>query len=71
MTLYDGGGTTALTPEVNVSLRYDAPPAGNYMEYASPVQPAGSYVLKVRVTGLADLSSTGTACNVDRVLILP
>lgn len=71
VTVYDGSGTTALTPEVNISLRYDAPPAGNYMVYASPVQPAGSYVLKVRVTGLADLYSTGTACNIDRVLISP
>jgi hypothetical protein len=71
VTLYDGSGTTALTPELNVSLRYDAPPAGNYMVYASPVQPTGSYVLKVRITGLKDLYSTGTACNIDRVLILP
>jgi hypothetical protein len=71
VTLTDGLGATALTPEVNVSLRYDAPPAGDYLVYASPVQPAGSYLLKVRVTGLKDLYSGGTSCNIDRVLILP
>jgi hypothetical protein len=31
--------------------------------------PNGSYVLKVRVTGLKDLYSSGTTCNIDRVLI--
>jgi hypothetical protein len=71
VTLLDGGGTTALTPELHVSLRFDAPAAGNSLVYASPVRPQGSYVLKIRVTGLKDLYSTGTACNVDRVLILP
>jgi hypothetical protein len=54
---------------VQVSLRYDAPATGNYLVYASPIVPNGSYVLKVRVTGLKDLYSSGTTCNIDRVLI--
>jgi hypothetical protein len=70
VTLDDATGT-ALTPEVNVSLRYDAPPAGNYLVYASPVLSRGSYVLKVRVTGLKDLYSSGTTCTIDRALIVP
>jgi hypothetical protein len=70
VTLYDSGGT-ALTPEANVSLRYDAPAAGNYMVYASPVLSRGSYMLKVRVTGLKDFYSSGATCNIDRALILP
>ena len=68
VTLSDSGGT-ALTPEVHVSLRYDAPATGNYLVYASPIVPSGSYVLKVRVTGLKDLYSSGSTCNIDRVLI--
>jgi Glycosyl hydrolases family 43 len=68
VTLSDSGGT-AVTPEVQVSLRSDAPATGNYLVYASPVLPNGSYVLKVRVTGLKDLYSSGTTCNIDRVLI--
>jgi hypothetical protein len=71
VTLLDRSGTTALTPEMNVSLRFDAAPAGNYMVYASPAQPAGSYVLKIRITGLKDLYSAGVAGNIDRVLIMP
>ncbi len=70
VTLCDSGGNP-LTPEVNVSLRYDAPARGNYMVYASPVETSGSYLLKVRVTGLSDLYSSGTACNIDRVLVVP
>ncbi len=58
VTLCDSNGT-ALSPEVNVSLRYDAPAAGNYLVYASPVMPSGSYMLKVRVTGLKDGYSSG------------
>jgi hypothetical protein len=68
VTLSDGSGK-AVTPEVHVSLRYDAPATGNYLVYASPIVPSGSYVLKVRVTGLKDFYSNGTACNIDRVLI--
>ena len=68
VTLSDSSGT-AVTPEVQVSLRYDAPATGNYLVYASPIVPNGSYVLKVRVTGLKDLYSSGTTCNIDRVLI--
>ena len=45
------------------------PATGNYLVYASPVVPNGSYVLKVRVTGLKDLYSSGTKCTIDRVLI--
>jgi hypothetical protein len=70
VTLADGEGS-ALYPELHVSLRTDAAAAGNYLVYASPVLPRGSYSLKVRVTGLKDLYSSGTAGNVDRVLILP
>jgi hypothetical protein len=70
ITLFDDGGN-AVTPEEQVSLRYDAPPTGNYMVYASPVVPTGSYTLQVRVTGLQDLYSGGTTCNIDRVLVLP
>jgi hypothetical protein len=70
VTLADGTGT-ALTPETDVSLRYDAPAASNYLVYASPVLSKSSYVLKVRVTGLKDLYSTGTTCNIDRVSIVP
>ena len=69
VTLCDGGGT-ALNPELDVSLRYDAPATGNYLVYASPVMSRGAYMLKVRVTGKKDLDSSGTSCNVDRVLIL-
>ena len=69
VTLCDGSGT-ALNPELHVSLRYDAPATGNYLVYASPVMSRGAYVLKVRVTGKKDLYSSGTSCNVDRVLIL-
>ena len=69
VTLTDSAGTP-LTPEVRVSLRYDAPATGNYLVYASPVKPKGSYQLVVRVTGKKDLYSSGTTCNVDRVLIL-
>lgn len=69
VTLCDGSGT-ALNPELHVSLRYDAPAAGNYLVYASPVLPSGSYILKVRVTGNKDFYSNGTSCNIDRVLIL-
>jgi hypothetical protein len=68
VTLSDSSGT-AVTPEVQVSLRSDAPATGNYLVYASPIVPSGSYVLKVRVTGLKDLYSSGTTCNIDRVLI--
>ena len=68
VTLSNGSGT-AVTPEMQVSLRYDAPATGNYLVYASPVVPNGSYLLKVRVTGLKDLYSSGTTCNIDRVLI--
>jgi hypothetical protein len=68
VTLSESGGT-AVTPEVQVSLRSDAPATGNYLVYASPIVPSGSYVLKVRVTGLKDLYSSGTKCNIDRVLI--
>jgi hypothetical protein len=70
VTLSDAAGN-ALTPEVRVSLRYDAPPAGDAMVYASPVVPSASYLLTVRVTGLADLYSGGTACHIDRVQVLP
>ena len=70
VTLYDAGGV-ALTPEEHVSLRYDAPAAGNYMVYASPVLPSSSYTLQIRVTGLKDLYSAGATCNVDRVLVVP
>jgi hypothetical protein len=70
VTLLDGNGTT-INPEVNVSLRYDAPATGNYMVYASPVLAKGSYMLKVRVTGTKDWYSSGTTCNVDRVLVVP
>ena len=69
VTLCDSSGA-AISPEVHVSLRYDAPATGNYLVYASPLLTSGSYVLKVRVTGLKDLYSTGTTCNIDRVLIL-
>lgn len=69
VTLFDSAGV-ALTPELQVSLRYDAPAAGNYLVYASPVMPNGSYRLKVRVTGLKDWYSTGTKCTIDRVLIV-
>lgn len=68
VTLSDSSGA-ALTPEVHVSLRYDAPATGNYLVYASPIVPSGSYVLKVRVTGLKDLYSSGSTCNIDRVVI--
>jgi hypothetical protein len=68
VTLSDNSGT-AVTPEVQVSLRSDAPATGNYLVYASPIVPNGSYVLKVRVTGLKDLYSSGITCNIDRVLI--
>ena len=68
VTLSDSSGA-ALTPEVQVSLRYDATATGNYLVYASPIMPSGSYVLKVRVTGLKDLYSNGSTCNIDRVLI--
>ena len=70
VTLSDASGN-ALTPEARVSLRYDAPPAGNAMVYASPVMPVGSYVLTVRVTGLKDFYSSGTVCHIDRVQIVP
>jgi len=69
VTLCNSGGT-ALNPELHVSLRYDAPATGNYLVYASPVLPSGSYVLKVRVTENKDGYSSGTTCNIDRVLIL-
>jgi len=69
VTLCSSSGT-ALTPELDVSLRYDAPAMGNYLVYASPVLASGSYVLKVRVTGKKDFYSTGTTCNLDRVLIV-
>jgi hypothetical protein len=69
VTLCDSNGNP-IGPEVHVSLRYDAPPAGNYLVYASPVVTNGSYVLKVRVTGLKDLYSTGTGCNIDRALVI-
>jgi hypothetical protein len=68
VTLSDSSGT-AVTPEVQVSLRSDAPATGNYLVYASPIVTNGSYVLKVRVTGLKDLYSSGTTCKIDRVLI--
>jgi hypothetical protein len=70
ITLEDGTGK-ALTPETNVSLRYDASAAGNYLVYASPSLSRGSYALKVRVTGLKDLYSSGTTCTIDRALIVP
>ena len=69
LTLCNASGT-ALNPELHVSLRYDAPATENYLVYASPVLARGSYVLKVRVTGKKDLYSSGTSCNIDRVLIL-
>jgi hypothetical protein len=68
VTLSDSSAT-AVTPEVQVSLRSDAPATGNYLVYASPIMPSGSYVLKLRVTGLKDLYSSATTCNIDRVLI--
>lgn len=70
ITIDDVAGTP-VTPEVQVSLRYDAAPAGNYLVYASPLLPIGSYTLTVRVTGLADFYSSGTACHIDRVVVLP
>jgi hypothetical protein len=70
VTLSDASGA-ALTPEVHVSLRYDAPAAGNALVYASPVLSRGPYSLQVRVTGKADLYSSGVGCNVDRVLVVP
>jgi Glycosyl hydrolases family 43 len=69
VTLCDSGGN-ALRPELHVSLRYDAPAAGNYLVYASPVVTSGSYQLKVRVTGLKDPYSSAATCNIDRVMIL-
>ena len=69
VTLCSSSGT-ALTPELDVSLRYDAPATGNYLVYASPVLASGSYLLKVRVTGKKDFYSAGTTCNLDRVLIV-
>lgn len=70
VTLSDGSGAE-LHPELPVSLRYDAPREGNYLVYASPVLPSGSYLLKVRVTGLSDWYSSGSSCNIDRVLVVP
>ncbi|HEY4016059.1 MAG TPA: hypothetical protein VGM06_22140 [Polyangiaceae bacterium] len=70
VTVSDAAGD-ALTPEAHVSLRYDAPPAGNALVYASPVMQSGPYVLTVRVTGLKDFYSGGTACHIDRVEIVP
>ncbi len=69
VTLCDSNGDP-IGPEVHVSLRYDAPPAGNYLVYASPVVTNGSYVLKVLVTGLKDLYSTAAGCNIDRALVI-
>lgn len=69
VTLCDATGNP-LYPEVHVSLRYDAPPAGNYLVYASPVLANSSYVLTIRVTGLKDFYSNGTTCNIDRVMVL-
>ncbi len=70
VTVLDANGAP-VTPEVDVSLRYDAPAAGDYMVYASPVLAEGAYTLQVRVTGRKDFYSTGTACNVDRAFIVP
>ena len=70
VTVTDAGGN-ALTPEAHVSLRYDAPPTGNAVVYASPVMPVGSYVLRVRVTGTKDLYSAGFGCHIDRVRVIP
>jgi hypothetical protein len=69
VTLETNDGTP-IGPEVRISLRYDAPAAGNYLVYASPVQPKGSYLLKVRVTGQKDRYSSGTSCNIDRALVV-
>jgi Glycosyl hydrolases family 43 len=59
------------TPDLQISLRYDAAATGNYLVYASPVLPKSTYTLKVRVTGLKDRYSASASVNVDRVLVVP
>ena len=68
ITLMDSAGQ-ALAPEEYVSLRTDAAPQSNYLVYASPAMPSGSYVLKLRVTGLKDFKSSGRSVAIDRVVI--
>jgi hypothetical protein len=43
--------------------------AGNQLVWVSPVQPYGTYTLKLRVTGIHENYSTGTGVTVDRVTI--
>ena len=68
VTLADSTGQP-LAPEEYVSLRTDATEQGNYLVYASPVMPSGSYVLKMRATGLKDFKSSGRSVAIDRVVI--